>query len=165
MLSPKGRTNSLEVEREYFEKCQAISVAKALNGSESPVKEKHVRRILIGTFKDQNSVLFWSIVRKLPLQENPIVCWKFCHVLHKILREGHRKSLSDAYPCRGLIKDFGKMWGLLKEGYGKLIQNYCNLLLSKIEFHSRNNKFPGNLFVTDDELDNIGERDVNVLYV
>ncbi|RWS20176.1 huntingtin interacting protein-like protein [Leptotrombidium deliense] len=129
MLSPKGRTNSLEVEREYFERCQA------LNGSESPVLSK----IKILCFFGQ------LLKKKLPLQENPIVCWKFCHVLHNIFQAGHRKSLSDAYPCRGLIKDFGKMWGLLKGGYGKLIQNYCNLLLSKIDFHSRNNKFPGNI--------------------
>ncbi|RWS08019.1 huntingtin interacting protein-like protein [Dinothrombium tinctorium] len=164
ILSPKGRMTSLDVEREYFEKCQVISISKAINSVESPVKEKHVRRILIGTFKDQSAQFFWSTARKLPLQENSIVCWKFCHVLHKVLREGHRKALSDSYPFRSMILDLGKMWGLLKEGYGKLIQNYCTLLVNKIDFHARNNKFPGNLMVTDDELDNIGERDVNVFF-
>lgn len=36
-----------------------------------------------------------------------------------------------------MILDLGKMWGLLREGYGKLIQNYCTLLVNKIEFHAR----------------------------
>lgn len=29
------------------------------------------------------------------------------------------------------------MWGLLKHGYGRLIQNYCSLLVNKIDFHIR----------------------------
>ena len=33
--------------------------------------------------------------------------------------------------------DLGKMWGLLKQGYGKLIQNYCSLLVNKMDFHYR----------------------------
>ena len=47
--------------------------------------------ILMGTFQNKNAHLFWSVSRNLQLQENPIVCWKFCHVLHKLLREGYRK--------------------------------------------------------------------------
>lgn len=46
----------------------------------------------MGTFKDQSSKLFWTIVTtQVQLQGNPIVCWKFCHVVHKLLREGHPK--------------------------------------------------------------------------
>lgn len=62
-----------------------------------------------------------------------------------------------------MIADLGRMWGMLREGYGKLIQHYCTLLVVKIDFHARNQRFPGNLQVTDAELDKIGESDVNVL--
>ena len=49
----------------------------------------------------------------------------------------------------------------LKEGYGKLIQLYCTLLITKINFHDRNPKFPGNLQLTSEELDAVGENDIN----
>lgn len=164
VLSPRSRSSSLNTERETFEKNQIASIGKAVNSVECPVKEKHVRRILIGTHQDHSAGIFWSqTVRKAQLQENPIICWKFCHVLHKVLREGYRKSLAESYTFRSILLDTGKLWGLLKEGYGKLIQIYCRLLINKIEFHARNVRFPGNLMVSDEELDNIGERDVNVL--
>ena len=45
---------------------------------------------LIGTHKDKSSALFWKIVTQhVQLQGNPVVCWKFCHVVHRLLRDGH----------------------------------------------------------------------------
>ncbi|XP_067010685.2 huntingtin-interacting protein 1 isoform X4 [Anabrus simplex] len=49
----------------------------------------------------------------------------------------------------------------LREGYGKLIQLYCQLLITKLDFHRRNPRFPGNLQVTKEELESIGENDIN----
>ena len=51
--------------------------------------------------------------------------------------------------------------GYLKEGYGKLINLYCHLLISKLDFHRRNPRFPGNLMISDDELERICENDIN----
>ncbi|XP_064461070.1 huntingtin-interacting protein 1-like isoform X2 [Ornithodoros turicata] len=158
------RTNSLEQEKENFEKSQAISISKAINSSECPVKEKHVRSAIIGTFHEKGAHTFWSIAMKLPLQENPIVCWKFCHVVHKLLREGYHRVIPDSLRYRQTFLEYGKLWGLLKEGYGKLIQCYCQLIVAKLNFHSRNPKFPGNMTVTDEALDDIGEHDVNVFF-
>lgn len=50
---------------------------------------------ILGTFTDNGAGMFWHIANRLPVQGNPIVCWKFCHVLHKILQEGH-PHVSDA---------------------------------------------------------------------
>lgn len=30
-----------------------------------------------------------SVVNRLPLSGNAVLCWKFCHVFHKLLRDGH----------------------------------------------------------------------------
>lgn len=49
----------------------------------------------------------------------------------------------------------------LREGYGRLVHLYCNLLVCKLKFHARNPRFPGNLQLTADELDAIAENDVN----
>ncbi|XP_077535444.1 huntingtin-interacting protein 1-like [Haemaphysalis longicornis] len=158
------RTNSLDQEKENFEKSQAISISKAVNSQECPVKEKHVRSAIIGTFHEKGAHTFWSLVMKLPLQENPIVCWKCCHVVHKLLREGYHRVIPDSLRYRQTFLEYGKLWGLLKEGYGKLIQCYCRLIVAKLNFHYRNPKFPGNLTVTDEALDDIGEGDVNVFF-
>lgn len=33
--------------------------------------------------------------------------------------------------------DLGRLWGLLNEGYGRLIELYCALILQKLKFHAR----------------------------
>ena len=47
---------------------------------------------------------------RLPLQENRIVAWKFCHVTHKLLREGHPACLDDSQRHIGMIENLGKLW-------------------------------------------------------
>lgn len=138
-----------------------VSISKAINQSETPVKEKHVRSAILGTFHEKSAETFWSVVIRLPLQDNRISAWKFCHVLHKVLREGHPHSIPDSYRHLNMIEDLGKLWGHLRDPYGKLIQIYCKLLIVKITFHKRNPGIPGNLTLTSEELDAIGENDVN----
>ena len=76
----------LDAEKEKLELEQANAVTKALSIQECPVKEKHVRTIIIGTFKQRSSKMLWQLVSsKAPLHGNPIVCWKFLHVLHKVI--------------------------------------------------------------------------------
>ncbi|EFN68301.1 Huntingtin-interacting protein 1 [Camponotus floridanus] len=99
-----------------------------------------------------------------PLQENQIVAWKFCHVLHKVLREGHPRVIVDSQRYRGKLEDIGKLWQHLREGYGRLIQLYTRLLITKLDYHKRNPRLPGNLQVTSEELEAIGENDINVYF-
>ncbi|XP_024082897.1 huntingtin-interacting protein 1 isoform X2 [Cimex lectularius] len=139
----------------------SVSISKAINNAENPVKEKHVRSAILGTFHEKCAETFWAVVLRLPLQDNRIAAWKFCHVLHKILREGHPQSLQDSTRHISRIEDLGKLWGHLRDCYGKLIQEYCNLLIVKINFHRRNPRIPGNLILSSEELEAIGENDVN----
>ncbi|KMQ97423.1 huntingtin-interacting protein 1 [Lasius niger] len=99
-----------------------------------------------------------------PLQENQIVAWKFCHVLHKVLREGHARVIVDSQRYRGKLEDIGKLWQHLREGYGRLIQLYTRLLITKLDYHKRNPRLPGNLHVTPEELEAIGENDINIYF-
>ncbi|KAJ8266560.1 hypothetical protein GJAV_G00131880 [Gymnothorax javanicus] len=155
---PKGlirRTgaNSLEVEKENFERNQAVSINKAINTQE------------------------------------------FCHVFHKLLRDGHPNVIKDSMRNKADLNDMSRMWvpclqgcgkkepinspafvfscyacplptealveGHLSEGYGKLCSIYLKLLITKMEFHIKNPRFPGNLQMTDRQLDEAGENDVN----
>ncbi|KAL0882978.1 hypothetical protein ABMA27_016469 [Loxostege sticticalis] len=138
-----------------------LAIQKAINSIETPVKEKHVRSTIIGTFQEQSAITYWMVAIRLPLQDNRIVAWKFCHVTHKLLREGHPACLDDSQRHINMIENLGKLWVHLREGYGRLVHLYCNLLVCKLKFHARNPRFPGNLQLTADELDAIAENDVN----
>ncbi|CAG9786865.1 unnamed protein product [Diatraea saccharalis] len=138
-----------------------LAIQKAINSVETPVKEKHVRSTIIGTFQEQSAITYWMVAVRLPLQDNRIVAWKFCHVTHKLLREGHPACLDDSQRHINMIENLGKLWVHLREGYGKLVHLYCNLLVCKLKFHARNPRFPGNMQLTADELDAIAENDVN----
>lgn len=105
------------------------------------------------------------------------------------MREGHPNVLASSQRHKTLLQDLGKLWVdivknnlkkknvifllividnmylfwkvHLKDGYGKLIQQYCQLLLTKLDFHRRNPGFPGNLVLSEEGLNRIGDNDVN----
>ncbi|XP_033111530.1 huntingtin-interacting protein 1-like isoform X2 [Anneissia japonica] len=157
------RSDTLETERQNFVKQQTTSITKAINNQEVPVKEKHVRNVIIGSFQEKGAGTFWTVVSRLPMQGNPIVCWKFCHTLHKLMREGHEHAVKDSMKHSEHISDLGSMWAHMQEGYSKLINAYCSLLVTKIEFHKKYPTIPGNLALSDIEkdLEKLTENEIN----
>uniref|UniRef100_A0A7G3ACX7 Putative actin-binding protein n=1 Tax=Lutzomyia longipalpis TaxID=7200 RepID=A0A7G3ACX7_LUTLO len=141
-----------------------ISISKALNPAEFPLKVKHARAAIIGTFHSGGAHSFWAIALRQPLQENRITAWKFCHLLHKVLREGHPLSCQHSLRQRGMLTELGKLWGHLKDGYGACIKQYTKLLVTKLEFHDRNPRFPGSMALKKGELEHIGGNDINYYF-
>ncbi|XP_072317907.1 huntingtin-interacting protein 1 [Eucyclogobius newberryi] len=156
-----GGANSLELEKENFEKGQAVSINKAINTQEVAVKEKHARTCILGTHHEKGAHTFWASVNRLPLSSNAVLCWKFCHVFHKLLRDGHPNVIKDSMRNKADLTDMSRMWGHLSEGYGKLCSIYLKLLITKMEFHIKNPRFPGNLQMSNRQLEEAGENDVN----
>ncbi|XP_036869976.2 huntingtin-interacting protein 1-related protein isoform X1 [Manis javanica] len=156
--------HSLEAEREQFDKTQAISISKAINTQEAPVKEKHARRIILGTHHEKGAFTFWSYAIGLPLPSSSILSWKFCHVLHKVLRDGHPNVLHDCQRYRSNIREIGDLWGHLHDRYGQLVSVYTRLLLTKISFHLKHPQFPAGLEVTDEVLEKAAGTDVNNIF-
>ncbi|XP_029301652.1 huntingtin-interacting protein 1 isoform X2 [Cottoperca gobio] len=156
-----GGANSLELEKENFERGQAVSINKAINTQEVAVKEKHARTCILGTHHEKGAHTFWAAVNRLPLSSNAVLCWKFCHVFHKLLRDGHPTVIKDSMRNKADLTDMSRMWGHLSEGYGKLCSIYLKLLITKMEFHIKNPRFPGNLQMSNRQLDEAGENDVN----
>ncbi|XP_050174395.1 huntingtin-interacting protein 1-related protein isoform X2 [Myiozetetes cayanensis] len=156
--------HSLEAEREQFDKNQAISISKAINSQEAPVKEKHARRIILGTHHEKGAFTFWSYAIGLPLPSSAILSWKFCHVLHKVLRDGHPNVLQDCQRYRSNIRETGDLWGHLHDRYGQLVSLYTRLLLTKISFHVKHPEFPPALEVTDEVLEKTAGTDVNNIF-
>ncbi|XP_028383493.1 huntingtin-interacting protein 1-related protein [Phyllostomus discolor] len=156
--------HSLEAEREQFDKTQAISISKAINTQEAPVKEKHARRIILGTHHEKGAFTFWSYAIGLPLPSSSILSWKFCHVLHKVLRDGHPNVLHDCQRYRSNIREIGELWGHLHDRYGQLVNVYTKLLLTKISFHLKHPQFPAGLEVTDEVLEKAAGTDINDIF-
>uniref|UniRef100_A0A674MHG4 Huntingtin-interacting protein 1-related protein n=1 Tax=Takifugu rubripes TaxID=31033 RepID=A0A674MHG4_TAKRU len=162
-----GGANSLELEKENFERGQVISINKAINTQEVAVKENHPSLTpspspcILGTHHEKGAHTFWAAVTRLPLSSNAVLCWKFCHVFHKLLRDGHPNVIKDSMRNKADLTDMSRMWGHLSEGYGKLCSIYLKLLITKMEFHIKNPRFPGNLQMSNRQLEEAGENDVN----
>ncbi|CAF1396130.1 unnamed protein product [Adineta steineri] len=144
---PVRRKAADQVERDKFEWSQWQSATKAINSIESPAKEKHVRNLILGTFRLEGGRLFWAMMTRLQLESHPIVCWKFCYVMHRILRDGHKHVVHDSVPLAPYFEQLGKFWSALRQSYGIMTYRYCRLMISKLTFHERNPTFSGNLSI------------------
>ncbi|CAK6966478.1 huntingtin interacting protein 1 related b [Scomber scombrus] len=155
---------NLGAEREHFDKQQLSSISKAINSSETPVKEKHARRIILGTHREKGAYTFWSYALGFPLASSSILSWKFCHVLHKVLRDGHRNVLQDCMRHHSSLVEIGKLWMNLHDRYGQLVALYTKLLCTKMEFHAKHSEIPPNLEVTDEVLERCAGTDINNVF-
>lgn len=155
---------NLGAEKEHFDKQQLSSISKAINSTETPVKEKHARRIILGTHREKGAYTFWSYALGFPLAGSSILSWKFCHVLHKLLRDGHRNVLQDCMRHHSSLVEVGKTWGNLHDRYGQLVCIYTKLLCTKLEFHVKHSEIPPNLEVTDEVLERTAGTDINNVF-
>lgn len=155
---------NLGAEREHFDKQQLSSISKAINSTETPVKEKHARRIILGTHREKGAYTFWSYALGFPLASSSILSWKFCHVLHKVLRDGHRNVLQDCMRHHSSLVEIGKLWSNLHDKYGQLVALYTKLLCTKMEFHVKHSDIPPNLEVTDEVLERTAGTDINNVF-
>uniref|UniRef100_A0A8C8JML3 Huntingtin-interacting protein 1-related protein n=1 Tax=Oncorhynchus tshawytscha TaxID=74940 RepID=A0A8C8JML3_ONCTS len=163
-VKTKMTETNLGAERDNFDKKQLSSISKAINSNEAPVKEKHARRIILGTYREKGAFTFWSYALGIPLSSNAIVSWKFCHVLHKVLRDGHHNSLQDCMRHHSNIVEMGQLWVsgdcavFLSRGFQCWIT--FAILLSSMQ-HS---EIRPNLEVTDEVLERVAGTDVNNVF-
>jgi len=157
-------TTGFGPERERFEKEQTECITKAIKGEETPAKEKHVRRTIIGTWQERGCSTFWNVLGRMPLPSQNIMCWKALMVFHKILREGHPNCLKDSYVFKRTLKDLYSIYKSTRNLYGELISHYLRALQCKVEFHHKYPKIPGSLAFTDDNNFRIPYRDINDVF-
>ncbi|XP_049314042.1 huntingtin-interacting protein 1 isoform X1 [Bactrocera dorsalis] len=142
----------------------STSVNKALNPMEAPLKMKHARFIIITTHRVKEAKSLWMIFTRQPLMENRFTAWKFCHLLHKVLREGHASTVKDSLMHKKMILEMGKLWGHLQDGVGNCIQAYSKLIVTKLEFHEKNILFPGSLLIDFKEIEKAAVDDINIYF-
>uniref|UniRef100_A0A8C1WN92 Huntingtin interacting protein 1 related n=1 Tax=Cyprinus carpio TaxID=7962 RepID=A0A8C1WN92_CYPCA len=143
---------------------QLQSITKSITNVEAPIKEKYGRNIILGTHKEGGAVTFWSHAVSLPLSSNAILSWKFCHVVHKLLRDGHPNTLRDSRGHTASIRQMGTLWGNLHDRYGHIVALYAKLLCIKIDFHLKHLEIPPNLEAPEQVLDKAIAIDINKVF-
>uniref|UniRef100_A0A7N6BC48 I/LWEQ domain-containing protein n=1 Tax=Anabas testudineus TaxID=64144 RepID=A0A7N6BC48_ANATE len=129
---------ALAAEKEQFGKQQLQSISKTLTSAETPPKEKYVRNIILGSHKEGGATTFWSYTLNLPLSSNSMISWKFCYLLHKLLRDGHKNVRSPpafCLPLRLYHRPFTR--GNLHDRYGHIVALSAKFLCLKMEFHKK----------------------------
>lgn len=172
--------------REAFVRSQLEAVQKAITKVEVPLKPKHARTIIVGTHKEKSSGIFWHTVGRIQLEKHPVITWKFCHLVHKLLRDGYRKVPEETYryvfnlfACTphvvfryvGRFTQLAQFWKHLNtSGYGPCIESYCKLLHDRVAFHNKYPVVPGKLDLNDSQLktlegdlDNMFEMTIDML--
>ncbi|KAK7125373.1 hypothetical protein R3I93_020903 [Phoxinus phoxinus] len=155
---------ALAAEKEQFVKLQLQSVSKSITSAEAPIKEKYGRKIILGTHKEGGAVTFWSHAVSLPLSSNAILSWKFCHIVHKLLRDGHPNTLRDSRGHTAAVGQMGTLWGNLHDRYGHIVALYTKLLCIKINFHLKHLEIPPNLETPEEVLDKAIAIDINKVF-
>ncbi|XP_067938200.1 huntingtin-interacting protein 1-like isoform X2 [Watersipora subatra] len=144
-----------------FDVNQVTSIHKAINKEDTPTKIKHVRSIIIATHHEQGLSTFWATVSKLPLQSSGPLCWKFCHVLHKVCREGHSHVIVDSMKYLTYLEDLCRVWGHLPENFGPINSHYLKQLTNRLNFHKKHIEIPGNMEITDSVIADITGNEAN----
>lgn len=132
------------MDREAFRKGQFESIHKALTKQEVPLKPKHARRIILGTHHTMNCSLFWTNLDRIPLEKSAVSSWKFCHLLHNIIRDGHDNVLAESLKHTSRITKLGELH-LTSSGYGEVNAQYCKLLYERLWFHKKYPQIRGDL--------------------
>ncbi|XP_053500460.1 huntingtin-interacting protein 1-related protein-like isoform X1 [Ictalurus furcatus] len=120
--------------------------------------------ILLGTHWESGAVTFWSHAVSLPLASNAIFSWKFCHMVHKLLRDGHPNTLRDSQGHVPSIKQMGTLWGSLHDRYGHIVALYAKFLCIKIEFHCKHKAILPDLAAPDEVLERAIAVDINEVF-
>uniref|UniRef100_A0A915DZ97 Huntingtin interacting protein 1 n=1 Tax=Ditylenchus dipsaci TaxID=166011 RepID=A0A915DZ97_9BILA len=148
-----------------FVKSQLVAFCKALSKVEAPLKQKHVRALIVGTHKQRSARIFWHAVSRVQLEKNPVLTWKFCHLLHKIIRDGHRKVTDDSLAHCSRLVQLGNFWQHLRTSeYGQANTSYCKMLVSRLHFHKKYPSILGSLLLAPNQLEALIGSDINETY-
>jgi len=122
------------VDREKFEKELNEAMQKAINAVEAPPKPKHVRSVLIATWREKGCISFWKVLRQYPILRSHVQCWKACFVIHRAFRDGYPEVVKKSVGQMRFLADVGKHWSHAVAGYAPLITAYIKVLMTRISF-------------------------------
>ncbi|CAH8543239.1 unnamed protein product [Schistosoma margrebowiei] len=143
---------NIAVGKDNSNKQQIVHILKGITDQEVPPKQKHIRGIILATFSGKSSLFFYETALKLAIYTNPIVCWKFLYVIHKLFRDGHRECVSDGLRHATRVSQLQSAWSNHATKCGYPIVDFCQLITRKISLHRKYGVLPGSLELTPNEL-------------
>ncbi|KAK9459953.1 ANTH domain-containing protein [Lipomyces oligophaga] len=122
----------------------ATSIKKATSIEETAPKRKHVRSCVLYTWDHRSSEAFWASLKIQPILADEIQTFKALITVHRVLQEGHPITLREAQAQIGWLESCARsIQGEGLKGYGPLIREYVDFLLSKLRFHKNHPEFNG----------------------
>ncbi|BFZ58646.1 sla2 Src-like adaptor 2 [Savitreella phatthalungensis] len=120
------------------------NIKKATSAEETAPKRKHVRACIVYTWDHQSSSAFWSALKVQPILSDEVQTFKAIIVVHKVIQEGSPITLLEAHRQTGWLETVARsVHGDGTRGYGRLIKNYVDYLVSKLSFHRYHGEFNG----------------------
>ncbi|KAK9318648.1 ANTH domain-containing protein [Lipomyces starkeyi] len=122
----------------------AVSIKKATSMEETAPKRKHVRSCIVYTWDHRSSAAFWASLKIQPVLADEVQTFKALIMVHRVLQEGHPSALREAQGQISWIETCARSThGEGSKGYGPLIREYVDFLLSKLRFHKNHPEFNG----------------------
>ncbi|KAJ8102852.1 ANTH domain-containing protein [Lipomyces tetrasporus] len=122
----------------------AVSIKKATSMEETAPKRKHVRSCIVYTWDHRSSAAFWASLKIQPVLADEVQTFKALIMVHRVLQEGHPSVLREAQAQISWIETCARSThGEGSKGYGPLIREYVDFLLSKLRFHKTHPEFNG----------------------
>ena len=104
------------VEAESFSSCGFLLVEQEAHlelgqgESSAGFEEKRVRICVLGTHREQGANTVWNVAGTFWFYSNSVLSWKFCNLLHKLLRGVHRNVPQDSALLVARLCEFGHVW-------------------------------------------------------
>lgn len=126
-----------------------VVVHKAVSSEETAPKPKHVRRIIVATWKTNGGGVFYQKLVQEPLTTSSLVAWKSLITVHHILQGGSPKFMWESHQKIGLFSNLESIWSKNHQSYSHLVALYAAFLRDKINFHHKNPEFEGPMDLND----------------
>ncbi|KAJ1502206.1 sla2 Src-like adaptor 2 [Coelomomyces lativittatus] len=118
-----------------------MAVRKAISMEETSPKQKHVRTCIMNTWDNKSSRVFWAALKNLPFLSNEIQCFKALITIHKVIRQGHPATLTEAINEKKWIENLPRMLITDQFEYAGLIKEYVQFISYKLDFHRLHSDF------------------------
>ncbi|KAM7359074.1 huntington interacting protein related 1-like [Cochliomyia hominivorax] len=147
------------MDKKQFKELEKL-LEKCFNREDKPFKWEHANALVKKTHEHNITEYIWTFpdVRK-NLTTNPIIAWKFCCLMHKILHEGHSHAIKYSIIYKEKFQHCIKYWSGQNDPLAKCIVCYCKVLLRKLLFHLTHGAYDGNLQFNDEI-----RGDINICY-
>uniref|UniRef100_A0A1A9UWF4 AP180 N-terminal homology (ANTH) domain-containing protein n=1 Tax=Glossina austeni TaxID=7395 RepID=A0A1A9UWF4_GLOAU len=135
-------------------KCHVI---KVITPTLKPAKQSHVDKIIALSYRLRDAHVLWQTAEKASLTDNAYTTWKFCVLLHKVLRLGPKEVIRDSSDYFSLIQSSSMRWEKQNNLTHYCIAAYWKVLYGRIWFLCNYENFSNNLDCDVSHIDDYGE--------